>query len=111
MQSAKMTLVVTQFVYTDYQNDFESYAMDSVYRSVESDVYNNRNQSLPIVTNVGFTKVGHEFYTYVASTDDNAYVCNFKIAYEDDLGYPTEGSLILIHSNDKLEIAAMNYEK
>lgn len=97
-----------QFVYSDYQNDFEKYAMDSMYKSVESDVYNNRNQELPIVTNVEVTKVGNESYTYGENTDDNAYVYNFKIEYEDNLGYQTEGSLILIHNGKKIEVASMS---
>ena len=41
-----------QFVYSDYKTDFEKYAMDSMYKSVESDVYGERNQELPEVTNV-----------------------------------------------------------
>ena len=97
-----------QFVYADYQSDFEKFAMDSMYKSVESDVYNNRNQELPIVSNVEVTKVGNQNYTYGENSDDNAYVYNFKIEYKDDLGYQTEGSLILIHNGQKIEVASMS---
>ncbi len=97
-----------QFVYADYQSDFEKFAMDSMYKSVESDVYNDRNQDLPIVSNVEVTKVGNQNYTYGENSDDNAYVYNFKIEYKDDLGYQTEGSLILIHNGQKIEVASMS---
>lgn len=97
-----------QFVYADYQSDFEKFAMDSMYKSVESDVYNDRNQELPIVSNVEVTKVGNQNYTYGENSDDNAYVYNFKIEYKDDLGYQTEGSLILIHNGQKIEVASMS---
>lgn len=97
-----------QFVYVDYQSDFEKFAMDSMYKSVESDVYNDRNQELPIVSNVEVTKVGNQNYTYGENSDDNAYVYNFKIEYKDDLGYQTEGSLILIHNGQKIEVASMS---
>lgn len=97
-----------QFVYADYQSDFEKFAMDSMYKSVESDVYNDRNQKLPIVSNVEVTKVGNQNYTYGENSDDNAYVYNFKIEYKDDLGYQTEGSLILIHNGQKIEVASMS---
>ena len=98
-----------QFVYADYQEDFEKYAMDSVYKSVESDVYGNRNQSLPVITNVEVTKVGNDSYTYGENTDDNAYIYNFVIEYEEDMGYQTEGSLTLIHNNNnKIEVASMS---
>ena len=97
-----------QFVYAGYQSDFEKFAMDSMYKSVESDVYNDRNQELPIVSNVEVTKVGNQNYTYGENSDDNAYVYNFKIEYKDDLGYQTEGSLILIHNGQKIEVASMS---
>ena len=97
-----------QFVYSNYQTDFEKSAMDSMYKSVESDVYGNRDQDLPVVTNVEVTKVGNEPYTYGENTDDNAYIYNFKIEYEDDLGYQTEGSLTLIHNGKKIEVASMS---
>ena len=97
-----------QFVYADYQSDFEKFAMDSMYKSVESDVYNDRNQELPIVSNVEVTKVGNQNYTYGENSDDNAYVYNFKIEYKDDLGYQTEGNLILIHNGQKIEVASMS---
>lgn len=97
-----------QFVYADYQNDFEKYAMDSMYKSVESDVYGDRDQELPIVSNVEVTKVGNETYKYGENSDDNAYIYNFKIEYKDDLGYQTEGSLTLIHNGQKIEVASMS---
>lgn len=97
-----------QFVYKDYQNDFEKYAVDTMYKTVESNVYGNRNQELPIVTNVEVEKVKNEAYKYNDNKDDNAYVVNFKITYEKDLDYQTEGSLIIIHNGKKLEIASMS---
>lgn len=97
-----------QFVYADYQNDFERFAMDAMYKSVENDVYGERNQELPIVSNVEVTKVGNEAYTYGENTDEKAYIFNFVIEYKDDLEYQTEGSLTLIHNGNKIEVAAMS---
>ncbi len=97
-----------QFVYADYQTDFEKFAMDSMYKSVESDVYGDRNQELPEVTNVEVIKVKNETYTYGENSDDNAYVFNFKIEYKTDMDYQTEGSLILIHNGNKIEVASMS---
>lgn len=97
-----------QFVYADYQSDFEKFAMDSMYKSVESDVYDNRNQDLPVVTKASVTKVKNESYKYGENTDENAYIYNFKIEYESDLNYQTEGSLTLIHNGKKIEVASMS---
>lgn len=100
-----------QFVYKDYQTDFEKYAMDSIYKSVESNVYENRRQSLPIVEEVECSKVKNELFKYGDSSDDKAYVVDFDIKYKDDMGYQTEGSLVIIHSDKKLEVASMSTEK
>ncbi len=97
-----------QFVYANYQNDFEKYAMDAVYKTVESDVYGDREQTLPEVTKVTVTKVKNDSYTYGENTDDNAYIYNFEVEYKEDLGYQTEGSLTLIHNGNKIEVASMS---
>ena len=97
-----------EFVYEPYKNDFKKYAMDSIYKSVTSNVYGNRKQSLPIVDDVKVSKVKNESFKYGDSSDDEAYVFNFSITYKDDLDYQDSGSLILIHSGKKLEVAAMS---
>lgn len=97
-----------QFVYSDYQSDFEKFAMDSMYKSVESDVYGERKQELPEVTNVDVTKVKNESYKYGDNTDENAYIFNFEIEYKEDMDYQTEGSLTLIHNGNKIEVASMS---
>ena len=97
-----------EFVYSNYQTDFEKFAMDSMYKSVENDVYGKRNQELPIVTKVEVTKVTNEPFTYGENTDDKAYIFNFKIEYKDNLEYQTEGSLTLIHNGNKIEVAKMS---
>lgn len=100
-----------QFVFKDYQNDFEKYAMDSIYKSVESNVYGNRRQNLPIVEEAECSKVKNDSFKYGDSVDENAYVLNFDIKYKEDLGYQSEGSMIIIHSGKKLEVASMSTEK
>lgn len=101
----------SQFVYKDYRSDFEKYAMDSVYKSVESNVYGNRRQQLPIVDEVTCTKVKNDVFKYNDSSDDKAYVVYFEIKYKEDLGYQEDGSLVIIHNGKKLEIASMDTKK
>lgn len=100
-----------QFVYKDYQSDFEKSAMDSMYKSVESNVYGSRKQKLPIVEEVTCSKLKNESFKYGDSNDDNAYSVNFEIKYKDDLSYQDEGNLTIIHSDKKLEVASMATEK
>ncbi len=97
-----------QFVYEDYREDFVKYAMDSMYKSVESNVYGNRDQNLPIVTGVEVQKIKTEAFKYGDKVDDKAYVVNFEVTYKEDLGYQTSGSLVIIHNDKKLEVASMS---
>ena len=96
-----------QFVYKNYQNDFKKLATESMYKSVENNLYGDRKQELPIVTNVSTEKKDGKAFKYGDNTDEKAYVINFEIQYESDLGYQTSGLLTLIHSDKKLEIAAL----
>ena len=100
-----------QFVYKDYRSDFEKYAMDSVYKSVESNVYGNRRQNLPVVESVKCSKIGNNTFKYGESSDEKAYNLDFDIEYKEDLGYQAEGSMTIIHNEKKLEVASMDTKK
>lgn len=100
-----------EFVYEPYKEDFRNYAMDSVYKSVLSNVYNNRKQTLPVVTKVNCDIIRSESFKYGDSSDDNAYIYNFDISYKEDLDYQTDGSLTIIHNDKKLEVASMSENK
>ena len=100
-----------QFVYKDYRTDFEKYAMDSIYKSVENNVYGNRRQNLPIVENVKCLKTGNSTFKYGESSDEKAFTFNFDTEYKEDLGYQTEGSMTIIHNEKKLEVASLDTKK
>lgn len=97
----------TQFVYDSYREDFEKGAIDTVYKSVESNVYGDRSQVLPIVKSVDVDSIYSDSFSYNYDIDYDAYYLDMSISYETDLDYPTSVSLVLIHNNDKLEIAKM----
>ena len=97
----------TQFVYAPYREDFEKGAMDTVYNSVQSNVYGDRKQELPIVKSVENTDLELKLFEYNGDIDYDAYYLNMSITYETDLGYPNQVLLVLIHNGDKLEIAKM----
>lgn len=100
-----------EFVYKDYQLDFKRYAMDSIYKSVENNVYGARKQELPIVSEVEVQKVKDDKYKLGETTFDEAYVVNFTVKYKKDLEYQDSGSLTVIKNDKKLEIVSMSKEK
>ncbi|NLL44247.1 MAG: hypothetical protein GX247_01085 [Mollicutes bacterium] len=98
----------TQFVYKDFRSDFEKLARDSIYNHIENNIYGDRKQELPVVHSVAIENISQKKYTYNDKVDEKAYYIDVLIKYEKDLGYQEEASLILIHNEEKLEIAEMN---
>jgi len=97
----------TQFVYSEYRSDFELGAIDSVYKFIESNVYGDRNQVLPIVKSVDNVDIEQKSFEYGDDIDFDSYYLTMNINYEKNLDYPNRVLLVLIHNNDKLEIAKM----
>ena len=97
----------TQFVYESYRQDFESGAKTSIYKYVESNVYGDRKQELPKVKEVKIEKTSSDQFKYNDTVDSKAYYITATIEYEKNLGYPTEVQLVLIHNNERLEIAKL----
>lgn len=98
----------TQFVYESYRTDFEKKAKDGIYRYVESNIYGDRKQELPVVTSVSIDHIEQIEYQYLDEVDSEAYSVDATISYEDDLGYQSQATLILVHHSDKLEIVKMS---
>ena len=96
-----------QFVYKDFREEFKKIATNSIYKNVENNMYDNRDQKLPIVTNVSTEKPETKSFKYGNNTDEKAYSIKFEIEYQDDLEYQKSGTLTLIHNNKKLEVAAL----
>lgn len=97
----------TDFIYNSYKESFIKSAKDTVYAYIENNIYGNRKQVLPTVTNVKVLNIEQKSYYGNTVSDDNAFYIKLKIIYIKDLNYQEEVDLILIHTNDKLEIVNM----
>lgn len=97
----------TQFVYEPYRQDFETGAMNTVYKYVESNVYGDRKQELPTVKEVSIESINTDTFKYNDIVDDKSYYITMNINYTKNLEYPSKVDLILIHNNNRLEIAKL----
>lgn len=97
-----------QFIYKDYRKNFEKSAKESIYHTVESNIYGDRKQELPTVHSIEVVKVTSKSYNYLNKNDDNAYYISLQVTYEKDLGYQKNVNLILVHNNELLEIVKMS---
>lgn len=95
----------TQYVYDNYREDFEKGAKAGPYKYVESNVYGDRKQALPIVKEVIQENIENKIFKYDNTSDSNAYYITMNIEYTKDLGYPKKVEIVLIHNNDRLEVA------
>lgn len=96
-----------EFVYTSFAKDFISIAKTTIYKSIKSNLYGERVQELPTVTNVLVEEVNKTDFKYQDKEFKDAIVVKIKIEYEKDLSYPVSCELTLVKNEKKLEIVKL----
>ena len=94
-----------QFVYPNFKEDFVNIAKNTLYSSVESNIYNDREQELPIVLGVEVSNIVESTFNY-NEIEYNCYDVTVNITYEVDLGYPTSYDLTLIKNDKYYQVVA-----
>lgn len=97
----------TQFILNDYKENFYLESSDTVYKYVEQNVYGDRKQKLPIVKDIEVISNEKISYSYGSINDNEAYDVKVKVTYKENLGYPEEVEIKLVHSDKKLDIIYM----
>ena len=92
-----------EFIHYDMVENFKINLGDTMYNHIESNLYNDRNQSLPMVSAVEVTQIEKTKYEYNEEKFEG-YLVNLKWEYETDLGYENSSQLILIKDNNKLNV-------
>ena len=93
------------FVHTNAKTNFLEKSEDTVYKYVENDIYGNRDQKLPEVTEVTIDNIENIEYTIGTDfTDDFAYQVEVSLKYKEDMDYPTKATLIFVHEDNKLSL-------
>lgn len=94
-----------QFMYDDFKEDFINIAKTTLYSSVESNIYKDRDQKLPIVSSVEVTSVENSTFNY-NNEDYSSYNTSVNITYQEDLGYPTTYDLSLIKNDKYIQVVS-----
>ena len=93
------------FVHTNAKTNFLEKSEDTVYKYVENDIYGNRDQKLPEVTDVTVDNIENIEYTIGTDfSDDSAYQVEVSIKYKEDMDYPTKATLTFVHEDNKLSL-------
>ena len=95
-----------EFVYEPIRNSYKEKVQDTIYLHLESDLYGNRKQSLPIVKDVSVNQIKTVPYYYNGGkeVDNEAYEVTVSWDYERDLGYQENAKLYFIHEDNKLSL-------
>lgn len=93
----------TEYIYPDLIDNFTENMGSSLYKYVETNVYKDRTQKLPEVSEVTVVDINETKYSY-NSEEYDAYKVNLSWKYVEDLGYQNTTLLTIIKSKNKLYI-------
>lgn len=99
------------FVHPDVLENFIVNAEDTIYKYVESNIYGQRKQELPIIDTVTIDSVDNDTYSYGETIDDNAYIVKASWKYgsnSSSSGYQTSANFVYVHDEDKLQLVEIS---
>ena len=97
----------TQYILASAKDNMILKAKKTLYKYVENNINNDRNQELPIVTSVIVNSVKPVVFEYNSTTDSEAYEIEVTWVYKKDLGYQTQATITIVHEDNKLSIASL----
>lgn len=103
-KTAKTDVGGVDFVYSEIRENFLQNAENTYYKYLETNIYNNRKQTLPEVGDITINEVKQESFTYGEKTDDSAYKVDISWEYTDEKfqTYQKSATLVFIHDEKKL---------
>jgi len=109
-KAAKTDVGGVDFLYQDTLDNFLDNATDTLYKYVESNIYKQRKQDLPTVSEVKIESIENEEFDYLEKTDDNAFVVKASWTYKDEKkasGYQDTATLVFIHNGKRLDLVEL----
>ena len=107
---AKTDVGGVDFVYKEIEPNFLQNAQDTYYKYVESNIYGNRKQNLPVVTNIEIKDYKQKAFAYGSSTDEKAIYVDVEWSYTDEKfsDYQNSATLVFIHDGIKLSLVELD---
>ncbi len=109
-KTAKTDVGGVDIVHPTALSNFLENAENTYYKYVESNIYNNRKQSLPEVDTVTIDSVEQTSFTFGETIDEEAYSVKVTWNYTDESfsDYQKEATLIFVHDGKKLYLVELN---
>ena len=96
-----------EFVYPATVDNYKLNVTNTLYKYMEDNTINKRNQELPIVSNVIVNKCEETTFTF-EEKEYNGYKLSLKIEYQKDLDYDIDCEVILIKDGKYLYVVEKN---
>jgi len=97
----------TQFIHSSAQENFLLKAKDTMYKNIQSNVYGDRKQELPVVKKIILEDIEEGTFK-INGEEVDSYIVTLKWTYEKDLGYDQEKEIVLVREDKKLSIVQTN---
>ena len=97
----------TQFIHSSAQENFLVKAKDTMYKNIQSNVYGDRKQELPVVKKISLESIKESTFE-INGEEVDSYVVTLKWTYEKDLGYDSLKEIVLVREDKKLSIVQTN---
>lgn len=113
-RTAKTDIGGVDFVHEKALDNFVLNAENTLYKYVESNIYGDRKQELPIVDTVTIDNIEKEEYSYLETIDENAYKVTASWTYTDSKvanGYQDNGTFIFVHNDKKLVLVEISSQE
>ena len=106
---AKNDIGGVQFLYPDIVSNFLENAESTYYKYVESNIYGNRKQDLPMVDKITIDSIEQISFTAETITDNKAYQVKVSWDYTENKysDYQSEATLIIMHKDRILYIVEL----
>lgn len=107
---AKTDVGGVDFVYKEIEPNFLQNAQDTYYKYVESNIYGNRKQNLPEVTNIEIKGYNQKAFAYGNKNDEKAIFVDVIWSYTDEefSNNQKKATLVFIHDDIKLSLVELD---
>lgn len=99
----KYDVTSSQYVFGEVQDNFKLKVNETLYKYIEDNSDNKRDQELPLVSEVIIKNVENTTYL-INDVEFEAYNVNIEWLYEKDFGYDTSAILTLIKKDNVISV-------
>ena len=110
-KAAKTDIGGVDFVHSEILENFLQNAQNTYYKYVESNIYNNRKQKLPVVDEIIIGETEQKAFAYNSKVDEQAYYVKVNWTYVDNefSSYQKEAQLVFVHDGKKLSLVELQW--